>query len=125
LKVESMCKSSRSSGARPRNFTPSRSRSRSPYIGSPLNASYAEFCCLMLQFLCLKMCIYSGSAIPWGGASLGNCPPKHGCAVEFHFSESEQDVLPRVQGIQVAVPHNTVTSLCLCLYLSPSQQRGL
>ena len=31
------------SGAGPRNFTPSRSRSRSPYIGSPLNVSYAEF----------------------------------------------------------------------------------
>ena len=29
-------------------------------------------------------------------------------AVKFHFSESEQNVLPRVQGIQVAVPHNTV-----------------
>jgi hypothetical protein len=34
---------------------------------------------------------------------------KHGCAVKFHFSESEQNVLPRVQGIQVAVPHNTIT----------------
>ena len=34
---------------------------------------------------------------------------KHGCAVKFHFSESEQNVLPRVQGIQLAVPHNTVT----------------
>ena len=30
-----------------------------------------------------------------------------GCAVKFHFSESEQNVLPRVQGIQEAVPHNT------------------
>ena len=34
---------------------------------------------------------------------------EHGCAVKFYFSESEQNVLPRVQGIQVAVPHNTVT----------------
>ena len=28
---------------------------------------------------------------------------KHGCAVNFHFSKSEQNVLPRVQTIQVAV----------------------
>ena len=34
---------------------------------------------------------------------------KHGCAVKFHFSGSEQNVLPRVLGIQGAVPHNTVT----------------
>ena len=36
-KAVSMCKGSRSSGAGPRKFTPSWSRSRSPYIGSPLN----------------------------------------------------------------------------------------
>ena len=51
----------------PRNFTPSRSRSRSPYIGSPLNASYAEFFRFMLQFLCLQMCVYSGGVVPQGG----------------------------------------------------------
>ena len=67
-KVVSMCKSSRSSGAGPRNFTPSQSRSRSPYIGSPLNASYAEFFRFMLQFLCLQMCVYGGSAVPQGVA---------------------------------------------------------
>ena len=51
-KVVSMCKSSRSSGAGPRKFTPS-SRSRSPYIGSPLNVSLLNsfvLCCnLFLQ----------------------------------------------------------------------------
>ena len=48
----------------------------SPYNGSPLNASYAEFFRLMLQFLCLQMCVYDGSAVPrgGGGASLGNRP---------------------------------------------------
>ena len=55
------------SGAGPRNFTPSRSRSRSPYIGSPLNVSYAEFFRFMLQFLCLQMCVYGGSAVSQGG----------------------------------------------------------
>ena len=43
-----------------------RSRSRSPYIGSPLNASYAEFFHFMLQFLCLQMCVYGGGAVPQG-----------------------------------------------------------
>ena len=62
----SMCKSSRSSGAGPRKFTPSWSRSRSPYIGSPLNVSYAEFFHFMLQILCLQMCVYGGSAVPQG-----------------------------------------------------------
>ena len=66
-KVVSMCTSSRSSGAGPRKFTPSWSRSRSPYIGSPLNTSYAEFFCFMLQFLCLQTCVYGGSAVPQGG----------------------------------------------------------
>ena len=61
-----MCKSSRSSGAGPRKFTPSWSRSRSPYIGSPLNVSYAEFFHFMLQILCLQMCVYGGSAVPQG-----------------------------------------------------------
>ena len=37
------------------------SRSRSPYIGSPLNVSYAEFFRFMLHFLCLQMCMYGGS----------------------------------------------------------------
>ena len=46
-------------------FTPSRSRSR--YIGSPLNTSYAEFFRFMLQFLCLQMCVYGGGAVPQGG----------------------------------------------------------
>ena len=66
-KVVSMCKSSRSRGAGPRKFTPSWSRGRSPYIGSPLNLSYAEFLRFMLQFLCLQMCVYGGSAVPQGG----------------------------------------------------------
>ena len=76
-KVVSMCKSSRSSGAGPRKFTPSWSRSRSPYIGSPLNISYAEFFRFMLQFLCLQMCVHGGSAVPQGGGgvSLGDRPP--------------------------------------------------
>ena len=56
-------KCSRSSGAGPRKFTPSWSRSRSLYIGSPLNASYDEFFRFMLQFLCLQMCVYGGSAV--------------------------------------------------------------
>ena len=51
----------------PRNFTPSRSRSRSPYIGSPLNASYAECFRFMLQFLCLQMCMYGWGVVPQGG----------------------------------------------------------
>ena len=55
------------SGAGPRNFTPCRSKSRCPYIGSPLNVSYAEFFRFMLQFLCLQMCVYGGSAVPQGG----------------------------------------------------------
>ena len=81
LKVVSMCKSSRSSGAGPRKFTPSWSKSRSLYIGSPLNASYAEFFRFMLQFLCLQMCVYGGSAVPQGeagGLSLGDRPPGGG-----------------------------------------------
>ena len=45
----------------------SRSRSRSPYIGSPLNASCAEFFRFMLQFLCLQMCVYGGGVVPQGG----------------------------------------------------------
>ena len=53
--------------ARPRNFTPSRSRSRSHYIGSPLNASYVVFFRFAVQFLCLKMYVYSGSTLPRGG----------------------------------------------------------
>ena len=76
-KVVSMCRSPRSSGAGPRNFTPRRSRSRSQYIGSPLNASYAEFFRFVLQFLCLKMCVHGGSTVPQGaggGPSLGNHP---------------------------------------------------
>ena len=55
------------SGAGRRNFAPCRSRSRSPYIGSPFNVSYAEFFRFMLQFLCLQMCVYGGSAVPQGG----------------------------------------------------------
>ena len=48
-------------------FAPSWSRSRSLYIGSPLNVSYAEFFRFMLQFLCLQMCVYGGGAVPQGG----------------------------------------------------------
>ena len=70
-KVVSVCKSSRSSGAGPRKFTPSWSRSRSPYIGSHLNVSYAEFFRFMLQFLRLQMCVYGGSAVPQRG--VGDC----------------------------------------------------
>ena len=36
-------------------------------MGSPLNASYAEFFRFMLQFLCLQICVYGGSAVPQGG----------------------------------------------------------
>ena len=66
-KVVSMRKSSKSSGAGPRKFTPSWSRRRSPYIGSPLNVSYAELFRFMLQFLYLQMCVYGGGAVPQGG----------------------------------------------------------
>ena len=63
-----MCKSSRSSGVdQEKCFTPIWLRSRSPYIGSPLNVSYAEFFRFMLQILCLQMCVYGGSAVPQGG----------------------------------------------------------
>ena len=41
--------------------------SRSPYIGSPL----AEFFRFMLQFLCLQMCVYGGSAVSQGGGGGG------------------------------------------------------
>ena len=47
-------------------------------MGSPLNVSYAEFFRFMLQFLCLQMCVYGGSAVPQGGGggpSLGDRPP--------------------------------------------------
>ena len=36
-------------------------------MGSPLNVSYAEFFRFVLQFLCLQMCVYGGSAVPEGG----------------------------------------------------------
>ena len=65
--ISSTLTSTECSGAGPRKFTPSWSRSRSPYIGSPLNASYDEFFRFMLQFLCLQMCVYGGSAVPQGG----------------------------------------------------------
>ena len=36
-------------------------------MDSPLNVSYAEFFHSMVQFLCLQMCVYGGSAVPqWG-----------------------------------------------------------
>ena len=75
-----MCKSSRSSGAGPRKFTPIWSRSRSPYIGSPLNVSYAEFFCFMLQFLCLQCACTVVVQFPrgGGGGSLGDRPPGGG-----------------------------------------------
>ena len=56
-KVVSMFRSSRSSGAGTRNLTPSWSRSRSQYIGSPLNASYAVFFRFAVQFLCLCVAV--------------------------------------------------------------------
>ena len=43
--------------SRTKQFTPSRSRSRSQYIGSLLNASYAECFRFAVQFLCLKVCV--------------------------------------------------------------------
>ena len=42
-------------------------------IGSPLNASYAEFFRFMLQFLCLQMCAYGGRVVPQG--VVGDCLP--------------------------------------------------
>ena len=39
----------------------------SPYNGTPLNTSHAEFFRFMLQFLCLQMCVYGSSAVPQGG----------------------------------------------------------
>ena len=59
-----------------RTKKPSWSRSRSQYIGSPLNASYAVFFRFAVQFLSLKMCMYGGSMVPRGGgrASLGGGP---------------------------------------------------
>ena len=50
-------------------------------MGSPLNISYASFFRFMLQFLCLQMCVYGGSAVPQGGGggpSLGDHPPGAG-----------------------------------------------
>ena len=35
--------------SRTKNFTPSRSMSRSPYLGSPLNTSLAEFFCFAIS----------------------------------------------------------------------------
>ena len=74
IRSTGMCKSSRSSGAGPRIFTPSRSRSRSPYIGSPLNASYAEFFCFMLHISVPANVVDGGNRPPGGGggpSSLG------------------------------------------------------
>ena len=36
-------------------------------MGSPLNVSHDEFFRFMLQFTCLQMCVYGGSAVPQGG----------------------------------------------------------
>ena len=61
------------------------SRSRSLYIGSPLNVSYSVFFRFMLQFLRLQMCVYGvgdrqlvtvpqgvvGDRLPWGGEGQG------------------------------------------------------
>ena len=64
--------------SRSKKFTPSRSRSRSRYIGSLLNASHAEFFHFMLQFLCLQVCVYGGSVGPppggGGGRHLATVP---------------------------------------------------
>ena len=49
----------------------------SPYNGTPLNASCAEFFRLMLQFPCLQMYVYGGSAVPkggWGDRHLATVP---------------------------------------------------
>ena len=97
-KVVSMCKSSRSSGAGPRKFTPSWSRSRSPYVGSPLKASCAEFFRFMLQFLCLQMCVYGGSAavrdrLPWGGEGQRGGGTKF-CSVFFRICAGNNSKRP-------------------------------
>ena len=44
-----------------------RAQCKDSAIGSPLNASYAEFFRFMLQFLCLQMCVYGGGVVPHGG----------------------------------------------------------
>ena len=44
-----------------------RSTGEPPYIGSPLNASYAECFRFMLQVLCLQMCVYGWGVVPQGG----------------------------------------------------------
>ena len=42
---------------------------------------------------------------PCGADEYYICPGgKHGCAVKFHFSESEQNILPRVQGYKWQCP---------------------
>ena len=38
------------------------------------------------------------------------CPEgKHGCVISFHLIESTSESPAKVQGIQVAVPHNTLS----------------
>ena len=78
-KVVSMCKSSRSSGAGPRKFTPSWSRSRSPYIGSPLNVSCAEFSCKCACTVAVRFQRGGG-----GGRHLVTVP----CALRSFFKKS-------------------------------------
>ena len=66
-KVVSMCKSSRSSGAGPRKFTLSWSRSRSPNIGNPLSISCAEFFRLCCNFCACKCACTVVVRFPRGG----------------------------------------------------------
>ena len=93
-----------------------------PYIGSPLNVSYAEFFCFMLQFLCLQMCVHGGSAVPqgvvgdrhlvtvprgwWGTVFLGVEKDKRGVGTGFQeiagitiFDVSTLMETPRQQGL--------------------------
>ena len=98
-----MFKNSRSNGAGRRNSTPSKSRSKFHYIGSPLSARndfhivallafichcdklctnvlYAVLFRLVPQFLCPTVCVYGGTTVPQGGGrpSLGDRPPGGG-----------------------------------------------
>ena len=66
--------------SRPRNFIASRSRSRSLYIGSPLNVSYAEFFRFSCNFCACKCActVVVRSPRRVGGPSLGDRPPGGG-----------------------------------------------
>ena len=50
------------------------------------------------------------SRCPYQADEYHTCPRgKHGCATRFHFRESASKCPAKVHGIQVAVPHNTLT----------------